>query len=236
MARVCLCCRHLKREELDARLLAGDSSTAVAEAYEVSHDSVSRHRHKHLAGPMVAAAEAALAALPDTEEARLERARLALSVAHGSNLLTQLGELVRDASAIQQRAEDAGDFGIALQAVRELTRLIKLAAQFRGELASGSNTQVNVGVAFNADSKIPFEWLDQLMRDEEARTGCNDIEAVFRRETSGFSAAAGDFEALWQFCRQRRENSTRMLLDAHAAGDRASDGPETQAHGDQGSG
>jgi len=104
MARVCLCCRHLKREELDARLLAGDSSTAVAEAYEVSHDSVSRHRHKHLAGPMVAAAEAALAALPDTEEARLERARLALSVAHGSNLLTQLGELVRDASAIQQRA------------------------------------------------------------------------------------------------------------------------------------
>jgi len=140
MARVCLCCRHLKREELDARLLAGDSSTAVAEAYEVSHDSVSRHRHKHLAGPMVAAAEAALAALPDTEEARLERARLALSVAHGSNLLTQLGELVRDASAIQQRAEDAGDFGIALQAVRELTRLIKLAAQFRGELASGSNT------------------------------------------------------------------------------------------------
>jgi hypothetical protein len=232
MPRICLCCRHLKREELDARLLAGDSSTAVAEAYDVSHDSVSRHRHKHLAGPMVAAAEAALASLPDSEEARLEKARLALSVAHGSNLLVQLDELTRDASAIKSRAETKGELGTALAAVRELCRLVKLAAQLRGELSTGNS--VNVGVFGGDPGSQPFTvaMVDQILRERSDRTGVEDDYSHFHTATEGW--VREDFTALWEFCRERTQKRTSLLLDAASAPEGKPDDAEGHPAPDRG--
>lgn len=64
----------------------------------------------------------------------LMKAHEATEVSRADSLLGQLNRLAADARRIQQIAEAARDYRAALAGVRELTRLVELAARFSGEM------------------------------------------------------------------------------------------------------
>ena len=44
----CCCCTHLQRAALDAAVIRGDSDLTIGKLFGISHDSVRRHRERHL--------------------------------------------------------------------------------------------------------------------------------------------------------------------------------------------
>jgi hypothetical protein len=120
--RKCSLCIDDRRQEIEQALLCGDSYRTVAQRFTVSRDAVGRHR-KHL--------PAALAKAQDLKE-----------VARGDSLLAQLRDLNLQAQHLKVKAERAGDYRTALAAVRELTRLVELAARLSGELNERPETKI----------------------------------------------------------------------------------------------
>jgi hypothetical protein len=120
--RKCSVCIHDRRHEIEQALLCGDSYRTVAQRFTVSRDAVVRHR-KHL-------------------PAALAHARELKEVAHGDSLLAQLRELTLQAQRLEVKAERSGDYRTALAAVRELTRLVELAARLSGELNERPETKI----------------------------------------------------------------------------------------------
>jgi hypothetical protein len=231
MPRRCSVCFHDESETINELLLAKTSKQLIAKRFSLSRHAVGRHSSEHLHVQMARAAEAAVETLPrEPAQVRLKRAEKVLELARGCDLVEHLEQLRADARAIQRGAETAGDPRTALLAIRELVRIIEIHGRVTGQLASGSNTQVNVGVSFTADGtpQIPLEVFDAILDAGRERTGEEDLWGRFHSETSGFSAAAGDFEALWAWCRERREKATRGLLEGHAANDLPRDGGEGQ--------
>ena len=122
MPRKCSLCIHDRRQEIEQALLSGDSYRTIAQRFTVSRDAVVRHR-KHL-------------------PAALAHARELKEVAHGDSLLAQLRELTLEAQRLKVKAERSGDYRTALAAVRELTRLVELAARLSGELNERPETKI----------------------------------------------------------------------------------------------
>jgi hypothetical protein len=120
--RKCSLCIHDLRQEIEQGLLRGDSYRTIAQRFTVSRDAVVRHR-KHL-------------------PAALAHARELKDVAHGDSLLAQLRELTVEAQRLKVKAERAGEYRTALAAVRELTRLVELAARLSGELNERPETKI----------------------------------------------------------------------------------------------
>jgi hypothetical protein len=114
MPRTCTICNHAQRNEIDRALLAGEAFRNIAQRVSVSPTALFRHQ-QHIPTALAKANDAAL-------------------VAHGDDLLAQLGELTAEAQRIKQKAEAAGDYRTALAAVRELCRIVELVAKLRGEL------------------------------------------------------------------------------------------------------
>lgn len=127
MPRVCGVCRHPTRDEIDAALLEGrESFRNLAKRIGTSPAAVFRHRAAHLPAKLVKAEEAREAASADT-------------------LAAKLVAIEGEARRLGQKAEEAGDTRTALMAVRELVRLIELAARISGEL-QGAKVQVNLSL------------------------------------------------------------------------------------------
>jgi hypothetical protein len=63
----------------------------------------------------------------------LAKAEKAVAVARGNALMAQLGKLAQDARRIKVQAELIGDLRTALAGVRELTRLVEVAADLSRE-------------------------------------------------------------------------------------------------------
>ncbi len=122
MSRRCTICRHLKREEIDAALVAGAPYRSVAQRAAVSPDAVFRHS-RHLSGTLTASRKAA-------------------EVARADSLVEQLQELRSDAQRLKEKAEDAGDYRTALAAIRELCRIVEVKAELTGELDKRPQTNV----------------------------------------------------------------------------------------------
>jgi hypothetical protein len=116
MPRTCTVCAHPDRADIDAALVRGESSYALADRYSsLSRPAIQRHSENHLPATLVKASEA--------EE-----------IAHADNLMTRLDELTQEAQRIGSKAENAGDFRTALSGVRELVRIVELQAKMIGEL------------------------------------------------------------------------------------------------------
>ena len=122
--RKCAVCCHPEREAIERLLVSGESLRNVAH-YGMSTASLSRHANQHM-------------------PAILAKAEGAREVASGENLLGQLRKLQRDALDILERTkQDPRTLGTALQAIREASRLIELAAKISGEIATGVNITVS---------------------------------------------------------------------------------------------
>jgi len=222
MPRTCTVCHHASVHTINTRLLAGSSTVALGNEYRLSHDALQRHRKRHLTGPMLAAAEAAIASLPESEETRLAKAQQAIEVAHGSDLLAQLNGLVATADRICVDAEHSGERRIALHALRELRELVALAGKLRGELDSSPNLQINIGRGDgvpklqkdgNGAPILPpgirpwiMAWVDFVMEEcqdpNTEREERNKRHERFDADTEGFTP--GDYESLFKWCTERR--------------------------------
>src|SRR5207248_6485711 len=100
MPRVCTVCAHPERAAIDRALVAGEGPYALARRYSpLSEPALRRHKKDHL-------------------PATLALARDAGEVARADDLLGQVRDLQRRALAILERAEGAGQLGVALGAIR----------------------------------------------------------------------------------------------------------------------
>jgi len=141
MARPCTVCRHPRREEIDGALVSGEPLRNIVERCSVSLGALSRHK----------------AHLP----ARLAQGRRAQETARADRLLDQIRHLQERALAILKRAEEAGDYRVALQAMREARGNLELLARLLGELRSGeARAQVQVT---NVTATVDKELLERLV-------------------------------------------------------------------------
>src|SRR5919197_5077121 len=116
MPRTCKCCSQPRRAELDRELVANQRPyRAIAHDFAVSRDSVFRHQRDHLPKLLV-------------------QAEGAKEIAQADDLLAQLKGLNAKARELAAKAEGAGDYRTALMAIRELARLLELAAKLTGQL------------------------------------------------------------------------------------------------------
>jgi hypothetical protein len=142
MSRQCTICRHARREEIDASLLAGIPYRSVAQRAAVSPDAVFRHS-RHLPGTLAASSKAA-------------------EVARADSLVEQLQRLKSDAQRLKEKAEQAGDHRTALAALRELCRIIEVEAELTGELDKRPQTNVlNVHLDGDTARRIAETYLDR---------------------------------------------------------------------------
>jgi hypothetical protein len=122
MPRTCAVCGRTERDEIDQALLAGEPLRNIAKRVSLSVASLFRHK----------------AHLSET----LKKSREAAEVSRADSLIDQLERLKEDARRIQEKAEAAKDFRGALAGVRELTRLVELAARLSGELNERPETKI----------------------------------------------------------------------------------------------
>lgn len=108
MPRACTICRHPDRAAIDAAILAGDPYRAIGRRHGVTHRAVARHRQAHLLASPVRADGSVAPAMREGEEA-----------------LEQVRALLQRARDVLLRAESAGDWQVALPAIREARTTIE---------------------------------------------------------------------------------------------------------------
>jgi hypothetical protein len=124
MARACTVCAHPRRQEIDARLVAGTPLREISALFRgISEDALFRHRSDHI-------------------PAALAKAQDAADVAHADALLAQVRGLQARALAILDAAEQGGQLMAALAAIREARACLELLAKLLGEL--DERPQLNV--------------------------------------------------------------------------------------------
>jgi hypothetical protein len=160
MPRLCKICTHPARDEINRRLIAGDSQKAISGDYGMSGHSVSRHSRRHLpelvaagiratvARPSVPVAPVAPSPQPVAEmrravqaarvEARADNERGALDV------LRQATAIHGAALSILHRAQTQNDPRLALQAIGRAVQTLELFARCAGDLNDAQTTTVNV--------------------------------------------------------------------------------------------
>jgi hypothetical protein len=139
MPRVCTVCRHLARTRIDEALLAGESLRNIAESFSLSVGSVYRHK-SHISET-------------------LKKSHGAAELFRADNLVGQLKQLVDDARRVQKKAEAVDDYRTALAGVRELTRLVELAARLSGELRESETKILNVTLDSETARRITETFL-----------------------------------------------------------------------------
>lgn len=132
MPRTCTVCSHFEHAQIDESVLCGEPLRKIAERFSLSVTSLFRHK----------------AHVSET----LRKSRQGEEVLHAESLVDQLNQLTRDARRIQNKAEVQKDYRAALAGVRELTRLVELAAKVTGDLAG---QQVNVQTAVISTPEVP---------------------------------------------------------------------------------
>ncbi len=139
MPRVCTVCSHQVRRQIDEALLEGHPLRDIAERFSLSVGSVFRHK-SHVSET-------------------LKKSRAAAELFRADNLVGQLKQLVDDARRVQKKAEAADDYRTALAGVRELTRLVELAARLSGELRESETKILNVTLDSETARRITETFL-----------------------------------------------------------------------------
>lgn len=165
----CAGCLHRDRDLLDAQLVQGVPYRIIAETFDLSLGSISRHK-RHVKD-MIQARSAA-----ETNE-------------HGSALLARVEEVITEAKAILVDAKAAKSFGPATQALNSITRALELCARLSGELQAANTgglhltlNKTTINVANYADDRefalLVSEATKSFNPDEIARLKalamCND--------------------------------------------------------------
>ena len=163
MPAPCTICQHPAREAINQDLVSGIAFRVVAERYSVSKAAVYRHNQGHLSKPIFRAQN-----LQDLHDA--------------DDLLAKVATLEADAKRLQGLAEDAGDLKSALQAIRELVRIVELQAKLVGDIESSPTVNILVTAEWTALRAV---ILQALLPYPEARTAVS--AALVQRNSNGAS-------------------------------------------------
>lgn len=113
MSRRCTVCQHPDLGEIDAALVEGESSYAVAARYSsVSRAAVERHKGSHL-------------------PAKLVRAKEVRDLTDADALMHRALRYEQRARIILDRAEEGGDLGMALRAITTARNTLALLVRMR---------------------------------------------------------------------------------------------------------
>jgi hypothetical protein len=157
--RSCSVCSHPKAEEINKALIGGISAAEIAGRYRTIGERALRcHRSNHL-------------------PATLAKAQEAEEVAQADSLLDQVRDLHARTFDVLDQAEEAGELGVALSAIRETRSNLELLAKLLGEL--DERPQVNV--------LISPEWLELRVAIVGALDGHPEARRAVLRALKGAS-------------------------------------------------
>jgi len=148
MARRCTVCGHAQVQEIDRRLVRGESIAGIARDFAVSEDALMRHYNNHTVKT--------LSASPTTAE-----------MTQADDLLAQVKALQDEAQSILDEARAAGDLRTALQGIGKARECLELLIKVEGRLQD----QQAVTVSVNMDIYHSPEWvrvgrmLAEVLRD-----------------------------------------------------------------------
>lgn len=129
MAKPCRICTHPDRDTIELALIRGDLFSKIGARFPgLTKNPLCRHGRRHL-------------------PAKLARAFQALEDRHAVSLLDRLAEIESETRRIVEKAERARQYGVAIVGIRELTRLLELAARFQSP-QPGTGEPVSVQLRF----------------------------------------------------------------------------------------
>lgn len=145
----CRVCQHPSRSAIEQAMIAGRSHPSIAQEYGLSKDGVRRHKDNHLA-------------------ANMRGAMAARDVNAGRTALSRVEDLYARADRILSAAEEAGQGGLALGAIKELRGIVELLAKLTGEL--DERPQVTINLASSPEwLQVQTVILQALAAHPEAR-------------------------------------------------------------------
>src|SRR5918998_5973922 len=115
MPRKCSVCDHKALAEINSELASNEPLRDIADRWSVSKTELMRHRNYHLPVSAIMAQEA--------EEA-----------SYSNDLLAEIRDLQQRAQATLERAQEAEELSVALQAIREARDSLELLAELLDEL------------------------------------------------------------------------------------------------------
>jgi hypothetical protein len=124
VGRPCTVCLHPDRTAIEVELVEGTLAVAISRRFDINKQAIMRHRDNHMA--VAALVEGAQAV---AEEEAIQRA----------------SSLLKTAEAILSEARAEGDKAMALQAIREASRVVLVLAKMSGDI--DTSTQINVTFA-----------------------------------------------------------------------------------------
>ena len=123
MVRACTICTHKDVDEINRRVVSGDSIAEIARNFGLSDDALRRHADKHIPKFIIAS--------PSAKE-----------VTEADLLLKKIEEYEGDAKRYRDMAEANGDIEIALKAVDRALKCIELSSKVRGLIQD--QPQINI--------------------------------------------------------------------------------------------
>ena len=128
MARRCSICDHPNLEEIDRRLIIGDSIAEIAQKYALSWNSVDRHKKNHL-------------------PATLKPSYSAQEICRADNLLSELNSIRERTLKLLDRCESENELKVIPSYLREFREQIRILAELEGKLIAQPQinlTQLNI--------------------------------------------------------------------------------------------
>ncbi len=124
MSRKCKACSHKKRKEIDRDLVDSVPYRTITKKYDITRQSLIRHKDNHL-------------------PAELVKAKEVKEVIQAGDLLDRLVGLQLEARDILDKVKKSESYTTALAAIRELSRLMEIEAKVTGEIKEVA-VQVNI--------------------------------------------------------------------------------------------
>ena len=130
--RPCLCCNHPRRIEVDAALIAGERPFDISRKFELSYQSLYRHRRDHVPTQAVAAAA---------------RQALAAETEEGASLFDEARGLLLKAKELLLAAEKDGDIQTALRGVATANQCLITMSKLTGAIDDSVHLNILVSPA-----------------------------------------------------------------------------------------
>ncbi len=172
----CTACKHPKRAEIDAALVAGATSLRdIAGQFGLSRSALFRHR----------------AHIP----AALTKAKEAGEIAQANTLLARVNEVISKAENIAGKALAANEFAAAVRGLGEVRQCLELLGELSGELQRGDDIKVAV---MNVND-LSAEDQSDLQMCRRVRAMTDEERAAHRRHLAAVvdgTATQEDFKAI----------------------------------------
>ena len=167
LARRCTVCGHAQVQEIDRRLVRGETIAGIARDFAVSEDALKRHFENHTVKT--------LSASPTTAE-----------MTQADDLLGQVRALQDEAQDILAEARAAGDLKTALMGIGKAKECLELLFKVEGRLQDQQSVQVNV----NLDIFHSPEWLRVGRMLAEVLRDYPDLRATVAAKLGDMAEAA----------------------------------------------